>query len=106
MRIPSFACGVAAALVAATAMAAEHVVEIQGYQFQPPALTIKAGDSVRWVNREKRTSHSILFKEDAVLESERLFPDESWSRRFDIPGTFPYTCGPHPEMSGRVDVAE
>lgn len=87
-------------------LAAEHVVEIRAYQFQPPSLRIQPGDTVRWINREKRTSHSVLFKGETTLESERFFPDESWSRRFDVPGTYPYTCGPHPEMSGLIEVTE
>lgn len=85
--------------------AAEQVVEISGYQFQPRIVQIKAGDTVRWVNREKRTSHSILFPA-LSLESERLFPDESWTRRFDTAGSYAYRCGPHPEMSGQIEVSE
>jgi plastocyanin len=33
-----------------------------------------------------------------------MFPDESYERRFDKPGRYPYTCGPHPEMKGVVIV--
>lgn len=100
------ACGIAAALAAAPAVAAEHVVEIRDYKFLPQLLRIQTGDAVRWINREKRTSHSVLFKDAATLESERLFPDESWVRKFDLPGRYPYTCGPHPEMSGQIEVAD
>lgn len=85
--------------------AAEQLVEISGYQFQPRVLQIKVGDTVRWVNREKRTSHSVLFP-SLSLESERMFPDESWTRRFDAAGSYPYRCGPHPEMSGQIEVSE
>lgn len=86
-------------------LAAEQVVEISGYQFQPRILQVKVGDTVRWVNREKRTSHSILFPA-LSLESARLFPDESWTRRFDAAGRYDYRCGPHPEMSGQIEVSE
>lgn len=85
--------------------AAEQVVEIRDYQFWPKTLQIKVGDTVRWVNREKRTSHSVLFPV-LSLESERLFPDESWTRRFAAAGSYPYRCGPHPEMSGQIEVSE
>lgn len=77
-------------------------VRIEGYRFRPPEVRIRAGDSVRWVNREKRTSHSVLFPAEGGLESERLFPDESWERRFDQAGRYEYHCGPHPEMKGVV----
>lgn len=87
---------------------AENVVDVQivGYKFQPAEIRIKVGDSVRWTNHEKRTSHSVLFPAEAGLESERMFPDESWLRRFDRPGRYAYHCGPHPEMEGVVLVTE
>ena len=81
-------------------------VSIEGYKFQPPSVTIKAGDSVRWTNHEKRTSHSVLFPAEGGLESDRLFPDESYQRRFDKAGRYEYHCGPHPEMTGVVVVGE
>jgi plastocyanin len=81
-------------------------VRIEGYKFLPPAVTIKAGDSVRWTNHEKRTSHSVVFPAEGGLESERLFPDESYQRRFDKAGRYEYHCGPHPEMTGVVVVGE
>ncbi|HXE40933.1 MAG TPA: plastocyanin/azurin family copper-binding protein [Azonexus sp.] len=77
-------------------------VRIEAYQFRPPEVRLRAGDSVRWVNREKRTSHSVVFPAEGGLESERLFPDESWERRFDQAGRYEYHCGPHPEMKGVV----
>jgi plastocyanin len=93
-----------AAGIADDGWATEQVVEIRDYKFQPQVVRIKAGDSVRWVNREKRTSHSILFIDPPAPESERIFPDETWSRTFDASGTFSYHCGPHPEMTGTVSV--
>ena len=87
---------------------AQQVVEvrIENYKFVPAEISIKLGDSVRWVNREKRTSHSVVFPAENGLESERMFPDESWLRRFDKAGRYDYHCGPHPEMKGSVVVAE
>ncbi len=95
------------ALFAFSALAGDVVeVRIEGYQYRPAEVRVKVGDSVRWVNREKRTSHSIVFPAEGGRESERLFPDESWQRPFDMPGRYPYHCGPHPEMEGVVLVAE
>ncbi len=81
-------------------------VRIEGYKFLPPAVTIKAGDSVRWTNHEKRTSHSVVFPAEGGLESDRLFPDESYQRRFERAARYEYHCGPHPEMTGVVVVGE
>ena len=88
------------------ALADVRMVRIKGNAFLPETLTVKAGTTVRWTNEERRTSHSILFPAEGPLESERLLPEESWQRRFDKPGRYPYTCGPHPEMKGVVVVTE
>lgn len=81
-------------------------VRIESYRYDPEEVRIRKGDTVRWLNAEKRTSHSILFPAEGGLESERMFPGESWQRRFDKPGRYDYRCGPHPEMKGIVVVAE
>ncbi|MCX7145149.1 MAG: plastocyanin/azurin family copper-binding protein, partial [Sulfuritalea sp.] len=79
-------------------------VSIQDYRFSPPDVRIKVGDAVKWINREKRTSHSVLFPAEGGRESDRVFPGESWQRIFTEPGTFAYRCGPHEEMRGSVVV--
>lgn len=91
-----------------SALSAQQTVEvtIAEYRFNPAEVRIKAGDTVSWINREKRTSHSVLFPAENGLESERLFPGETWQRIFPKPGSYSYTCGPHPEMNGRVEVSE
>ena len=85
---------------------ADQVVEIaiRDYSFQPAELKIRAGTTVRWTNQEKRVSHSVLFTGPGGFESDRIFPGESWKRRFDKPGVYPFTCGPHPEMHGNIEV--
>ena len=95
------------ALVSFSLFAGQTVeVGIEKYTYTPAEVTIRVGDTVKWVNREKRTSHSILFPQEGGRESERLFPDESWQREFTRAGRYPYTCGPHPEMKGVVIVVE
>lgn len=80
-------------------------VTVDNYKYQPAELRVKVGTTVRWVNREKRTSHSVIWLgPDGGFESDRFFPDESYERKFDKPGNYPYTCGPHPEMKGVVIV--
>ena len=82
------------------------VVSIDKMKFEPQHLMIKPGTTVKWVNNERRNNHSVQFPKEEYLESERFFPGESWSRTFDKPGLYPYTCGPHPEMNGVVEVVE
>lgn len=73
---------------------------------RPATVEIKVGQTVKWTNGEKRTSHSLVFLDSSGFETERLFPGESWERLFDQPGTYPYHCGPHPEMTGQVIVTD
>lgn len=94
------------ALVHASAAAQVVEVKMQGEKFIPAELRVSAGTTVRWLNAEKRTSHSLVFPQEGNKESERLFPGESWQRTFDQPGRYPYVCGPHPEMKGVVEVVQ
>lgn len=98
----------AACVLAAFPVNAETLVEvgIVKMQFVPQQVKVKPGTTVKWVNNEKRTSHSVLFAKEGLPESERFFPGESWQRTFDKPGIYPYICGPHPEMTGVVEVTE
>ena len=79
---------------------------IRDYRYQPAELTIPTGTTVKWINDEKRVSHSILFTGPDGFESERIFPGESWERRFDKAGRYPFSCGPHPEMQGAITVSD
>ncbi len=84
-------------------LAAEYQVVAERYTFTPAELHVRRGDTVKWVNNEKRVSHSVLFVSSGQ-ESERFFPGESWSRTFADSGRYEYHCGPHPEMTGVVIV--
>lgn len=80
-------------------------VELIEYRYAPAELEIPAGTTVRWVNMERRTSHDVYFP-DEDIGSPRLFPEESWERRFDEAGTYEYHCRPHEnrEMRGVIRV--
>ncbi len=91
-------------LLVGVANAATVEVRIEKMKFVPEEIRIKKGDTVLWKSYEKRGYHTVWFKDDGVAESEPMFPDESWKRKFDKTGEHPYICGPHPEMVGRVIV--
>jgi plastocyanin len=74
--------------------------------FEPSTLTVKAGDTVTWVNN-KMAPHNVIFDENAVpggkavadklSHSQLTFaPGESYSSKFDVdPGEYTYFCAPH-----------
>lgn len=92
-------------LGAVSVFAETVVVEIKDslYGAEQP-LTIKAGTTVKWVNMEKRQYHSVWFEAEGFAEAEYIFPEESWERTFDKPGTYPYRCEPHEDMIGTIIV--
>jgi plastocyanin len=91
-------------LISSSVFATEHVVEIYKKKFIPAEITIEQGDTVIWKNIEKRQYHNVWFKQFDKEEPDYLFPDERYQRGFDNAGDFPYECGPHPRMKGRVIV--
>ncbi|NVO54736.1 copper-binding protein [Rhodobacteraceae bacterium B1Z28] len=79
-----------------------EVVLMYKYNFCPAQLTVTAGTTVRWVNVDKRTSHSVLLKDGSEPESDRLFPEEEVDMTFLIPGPQDYLCGPHWETQNMI----
>jgi plastocyanin len=90
---------VAAALGAATAGA----VSIDNFTFTPASLTVKAGTTVTWTNRDD-IPHGIASSDNGFKKSKALDTDDSYSFTFTTPGTFKYFCYIHPHMVGTIVV--
>ena len=71
--------------------------------FSPKVITVKAGTTVTWVNGDYVMTHNFI-ADHGEFKSPELAPNESYSVTFNQPGTFPYTCKPHPWMHGTVIV--
>ena len=94
-------------LALASVVSAETVeVEIFRKAYIPQELTINRGDTVRWVNKERRQYHSVWFKALGEEDGEYFWPEEVFERTFDVAGTFPYRCGPHRKMTAVIHVRE
>ena len=81
-------------------------VIIKDFKFIPQQITIKRGQTINWLNQEKRQYHSVWFEALDEEEPDYIFPDESYEREFKTTGSFPYRCGPHPRMTGTVIVTD
>ena len=81
---------------------AKHTVTIEGTRFSPETLTVAAGDTVVWVNKDiiphTATANSKAF------DSGMLSPDASWTYTAKTKGDFPYVCTYHVTMKGRLRV--
>ena len=85
----------------------DPLVIIKDFKFIPAEITVKKGQTLTWENREKRQYHSVWFQALGEPEPEDyLFPEDTYEREFTETGSFPYRCGPHPEMRGTVHVTE
>lgn len=78
------------------------VVTMYKYTFCPQTVTVPLGSTVRWINIDKRTSHSTWFRDAGKPESDRLFPEEVTEMTFDVTGEYGYLCGPHWESDGMI----
>jgi plastocyanin len=70
-------------------------------------LTVKAGDTVTWVNLEGQVGgdslDQIVFL-NMTLISDPLPPNASWSYTFTQPGTYRYYDAAHPSVRGEIIV--
>ena len=102
-RLAALASGLLFIALASTAAAATANVEIAGFAFDPPTLTINAGDTVTWTNRDS-AQHSVVFASGGP-RTRVLSNGQSDSLTFAVAGTFNYVCGIHgASMSGTVIV--
>jgi plastocyanin len=77
-------------------------VKIDNFSFGPGTLTVPAGTTVTWTNRDD-IPHTVV-STDGVFKSKVLDTDEKFSFTFSKAGTFPYFCSIHPKMTGKVIV--
>ena len=98
--VATSAAGAAAATAATTEPPSS--VTIGNFTFDPPVLTVPAGTTVTWVNRDD-IPHTATSDAEA-FGSPVLDTDESFAFRFDRVGTYRYFCKLHPHMSGTVEV--
>ena len=77
-------------------------IDIKGFAFAPRAITIAAGTTVTWRNLDAEP-HTVRGA-DELPRSGALDQDETYSVRFDKPGTYRYGCSIHPQMSGTIIV--
>ena len=79
-----------------------YAVNLSGYAFKPKTLTISAGDSVIWTNRDPAfhdvTSDTNLFN-SGVMTTGKTF-----KYTFKESGTYQYHCESHPYMKGVISV--
>ena len=77
-------------------------VKIDNFSFSPQSLTVKAGATVTWMNRDD-IPHNVVSTEKK-FSSPVLDTDQAFSFKFQEPGSYPYFCKIHPMMTGKIVV--
>ena len=80
----------------------EVAVKIDNFSFSPATITVPAGTTVRWTNRDD-IPHTVV-SEDKAFKSKVLDTDEQFTYAFTKPGTYSYFCSVHPKMTAKVVV--
>ena len=96
-----FAAGCGGSGESSEPVATTEVQMVNSYRFDPKVIEIKAGDTVTWTNEDNFT-HTV--EVDGQVD-HKVEQGESFSIKFDTPGTYHYVCTLHSkDMDGEVIV--
>ncbi|MBI5654640.1 cupredoxin domain-containing protein [Candidatus Uhrbacteria bacterium] len=82
---------------------ATSYVTIKDGAFSPQVITVKAGGTVVWTNKDT-VVHTTKSDGTLLWDSGSIQPGGSYRHVFKAVGTYPYSCGSHPNMHGTVYV--
>jgi len=71
-------------------------------EFDPETVTIPVGGSITWVNQDTVSHNAVA--DDGSWATDLFGGGNSTTLTFDTPGTYSYSCTPHPNMTGTVIV--
>ena len=77
-------------------------VVVKDFMFSPTPLMVKAGSTVTWTNMDDEPHTAV--SDTGVFKSGGMDTNESFSFKFDEPGTYHYRCTIHPRMVGTIVV--
>jgi predicted lipoprotein with Yx(FWY)xxD motif/plastocyanin len=81
------------------AAAAETVVSIRNFAFNPRELTVPVGTTVVWQNED--TDVHTVTADDGAFDSGNMANGAEFSFTFTQAGTYPYYCAPHGAPGGQ-----
>ena len=77
-------------------------IVVKDFMFSPTPLTVKAGSTVTWTNMDDEP-HTVV-SDSGMFKSGGMDTNDSFSFKFDKPGTYHFTCSIHPRMVGTIVV--
>ncbi len=83
----------------------ENQVNIQGFAFNPSSITVSAGTTITWTNKDSTTHTVTSTGGPASFDSGNLTQGQTFQYTFTQTGTYTYRCDRHPTtMTGTVVV--
>jgi plastocyanin len=79
-------------------------VNIDNFSFGTMTLTVPAGATVTWVNKDDVPHTVVSTDKPRLFASPPLDTDEKFSYTFTKPGMYAYFCSIHPKMTAKVVV--
>lgn len=76
--------------------AREHVVEMTAHRFVPSLISIKKGDSIKFINKSNNLHNVVI--EDLKIRTKFVKKNEFLVVKFEKSGTMNYYCQPHKAM--------
>jgi plastocyanin len=77
-------------------------VVIKDFMYLPMSLTVKAGATITWVNMDDEP-HTVV-SNTRLFRSGGMDTNETYSFKFDTPGTYGIVCSIHPRMVATIVV--
>jgi len=81
----------------------KNTIEIKDFAFNPPTLTVKAGEKITWINHDEEP-HTVVSVGKKFQKSSALDTDQEFTVVAGAPGTYQYFCSVHPKMIGTIVV--
>ena len=79
-----------------------NTIVLKDFHFSPMSLAVSAGTTVTWKNLDGEP-HTVV-SDLALFRSGGLDQNDSFTFKFDKPGTYKFLCSIHPNMMGTIVV--
>lgn len=106
MRLILASAALAAAMAATPGLAETIVVEQSGKKFSETEITVKKGDTVRFVNKDPFTHNVYSQSRGNAFDVKVQKPGEFSDVTFTAPGDVDVRCAIHPSMKLTIHVTE
>lgn len=83
-----------------TSVSTGTAISIESFAFNPKVLTVPVGSTVVWTNNDS-AKHNVV---STNFSSPEFGKGETFEFKFDQKGTYDYSCGIHPSMTGKIIV--